>query len=162
MPFLISISLWDSTSLSIQFFAMAWTAVHPASLFVGILQARIMEQIAMPSYRKWGEVTWSCPTLCDPMDCNLPGSFVHGIFQARVLEWVAISFSRGSSQSRDWTWVSRIVGRCFTIWATREVPNTGIEPRSPALQADSVPSVLPGKQAFSNMWENSLLTILRM
>ena len=45
----------------------------------------------------------------------------HGIFQARVLEWVAISFSRGSSRPRNWTLVSRIVGRCFTIWATREV-----------------------------------------
>ena len=50
----------------------------------------------------------------------LPGSSVHGIFQARVLEWVAIFFSRGSSWPRDWTWVSRIVGRCFTVWATRE------------------------------------------
>ena len=55
------------------------------------------------------------------MDCSLPRSSIHGIFQARVLEWVAISFSRGSSQSRDRTWVSRIVGRRFTIWATREV-----------------------------------------
>ena len=43
----------------------------------------------------------SCPTLCDPMDCSLPGFSNHGIFQARVLEWVAISFSRGSSQPRD-------------------------------------------------------------
>ena len=67
------------------------------------------------------EVTQSCPTLCDPMDCSLPGSSVHGILQARVLEWVAISFSRRSSQPRDWTCVSCIVGRCFTIWATREV-----------------------------------------
>ena len=48
-------------------------------------------------------VQWG-PTLCDPMDCSLPGSSVHGIFQARVLEWVAISFSRGSSQPRDQTW----------------------------------------------------------
>ena len=47
-----------------------------------------------------------CPTLCDPMDCSLPGSSVHGIFQARVLEWVIISFSRGSFQSRDRTQVS--------------------------------------------------------
>ena len=54
------------------------------------------------------------------MDCSLPGSSVHGIFQARVLEWVAISFSRGSSQVRDRTQVSRIAGRCFTLWATRE------------------------------------------
>ena len=52
---------------------------------------------------------------------SLPGSTVHGIFQARILEWVAISFSRRSSWPRDWTQVSRIVGRHFTIWATREV-----------------------------------------
>ena len=54
------------------------------------------------------------------MDCSLPGSSVHGIFQARVLEWGAISFSRGSSWPRDQTWVSHIIGRHFTIWATRE------------------------------------------
>ena len=55
-------------------------------------------------------------TLCNPMDCSLPGSSVHGIFQARVLEWVAISFSRGSSQPRDGTRVpSCTAGRCFTV-----------------------------------------------
>ena len=48
----------------------------------------------------------SCPTLCDPLDCSPPGSSIHGIFQARILEWVAISFSRGSSWPRDQTWVS--------------------------------------------------------
>ena len=56
------------------------------------------------------------------MDCSLPGSSVHGIFQARILEWVSISFSRRSSQPRDWTWVFCIAGRHFTIWATREAP----------------------------------------
>ena len=56
------------------------------------------------------------------MDCSLPGSSVHGIFQARILEWVTISFPRGSSQPRDRTQVSFTVGRCFTVWATREVP----------------------------------------
>ena len=61
------------------------------------------------------EVAQSCPTLCDPMDCSLSGSSAHGIFQARVLEWVAISFSRGSSQLRD-------------------------QPGSPTLQADALPS----------------------
>ena len=66
-------------------------------------------------------VAQSCPTLRDPMDCSLPGSSVHEIFQARVPEWVAISFPRGSPQPRDRTWVSRIVGRRFTLWATREV-----------------------------------------
>ena len=61
------------------------------------------------------EVAQSWPTLCDPMDCSLPGASVHGIFQARILEWVAISFSRGSSQPRDQTQVSHIVGRLFNI-----------------------------------------------
>ena len=46
-------------------------------------------------------VSQSCPTLCIPMDCSLPGSSVHGIFQARILEWVVIPFSRGTSQPRD-------------------------------------------------------------
>ena len=54
------------------------------------------------------------------MDCSLPGSSLHGILQARVLEWVAISFSRGSSWPRDWTLVSCIPGRLFNLWATRE------------------------------------------
>ena len=56
-----------------------------------------------------------CLTFCDPMDYNLPGSSVHGILQARVLEWVAIPFSRGSSQPRDQTQVSRIAGGLFTV-----------------------------------------------
>ena len=68
------------------------------------------------SFPSLSEVTQSYPTICDAMDCSLlPSSFVHGIFQARVLEWVAISFSRGSSRPRDQTRVSRIAGRCFTI-----------------------------------------------
>ena len=67
---------------------------------------------------KWSEVTQLCLTLCDPVDCSLPGSSIHGILQARILEWVAISFSRGSSRPRDQTWVSHIGGRCFNLWAT--------------------------------------------
>ena len=70
-------------------------------------------------------VTQSCPTLCDPMDCSPPGSSVHEIFQATILEWVSISSSRGSSQPRDWTWVSCTAGRFCTDWATREAP-TGL------------------------------------
>jgi len=76
---------------------------------------------ADPAQIAESEVAQSCSTLGDPMDCSLPGSSIHGIFQARVLEWVAISFSRGSSRPRDQTWASRIVGRRFTVWATREV-----------------------------------------
>ena len=66
------------------------------------------------------EVTQSCPTLCDLMDCSLPGSSLHGIVQAKILEWIAISFSRGSSRPRD-------------------------RPGSPAFQADALTSEPPGK-----------------
>ena len=57
----------------------------------------------------------SCPTLCDPMDCSPPDSYVHGILQARILEWVAMPSSRGSSQPRDRTQVSKTAGGFFTI-----------------------------------------------
>ena len=66
-------------------------------------------------------VTQLCPTLLDPIVCSLPGSSVQGIAQARILEWVAISSSRGSSQPKDRTQVSCTAGGPFTIWATREV-----------------------------------------
>ena len=61
------------------------------------------------------EFAQSCTTLCDPIDCSPPGSSLHWILQARILERVAISFSRGSSWTRDQTQVSRIAGRFFTI-----------------------------------------------
>ena len=61
-----------------------------------------------------------CLTLRDPMDWNSPVSSVHGILQARILKWVSTSFFRGSSLPRDWTLVSYIAGRLFTIWATKE------------------------------------------
>ena len=61
------------------------------------------------------EVVQSCLTLCNPVDCSLPGSSIHGILQARILELVAISFSRGSSQPRDRTQVSCIAGRRFNL-----------------------------------------------
>ena len=64
------------------------------------------------------EVAQSCLTLCDPMDCSLPGSSLHRILQARILEWVAISFSRGSSRLRDRTQISCTAGRHFNLWVT--------------------------------------------
>ena len=77
-------------------------------------------------YYLWyeSEVAQSCPTLCDLMDCSLPGSSVHGIFQARILDWVAISFSVGSSWPRDWTriscvsWINRymLLSRFSHVW----------------------------------------------
>ena len=66
-------------------------------------------------------VAQSCPALYDPMDCSLPGSSLSmGILQARILEWVAIPFSRGFSRPTDQTQISCIAGRFFTIWAMRE------------------------------------------
>ena len=64
---------------------------------------------------QFGSVAQLCPTLCDPMDCSPPGSSVHGILQARILEWIAIPFSRGSFQLRDHIQVSHIAGGFFTI-----------------------------------------------
>ena len=66
-------------------------------------------------------VTQSCLTLCDPMDCSLPDSSVHGIFQAGILEWVAIPFCRGYSRPRDRTQVSWLWADTFTVWATSSV-----------------------------------------
>ena len=65
-------------------------------------------------------VAHSCMTLCDPKDCNPPGSSVYGISQARIPEWFTISSSRASSWPRDWTQVFCIAGRFFTIWITKE------------------------------------------
>ena len=75
---------------------------------------------------KWSEVAQSCPTLCDPIDCSLPGSSIHGIFQATVLEWVAISFSRESSQPRDRTKSPALQADAFHLWVTRAAHKLGL------------------------------------
>ena len=82
-----------------------------------LYQTRVLQNVLLGVL-----VTQSRPTLCNPMNCSQPGSSVHGISQVRILEWIAISFSRGSSQPWDQTWVSCIAGSFFTIWATREAP----------------------------------------
>ena len=64
----------------------------------------------------------SCPALGDPTDCSPPGSPIHGILQARTLEWVAMLSSRGPSGPSDGTWVSCPAGRFFAVWATRGAP----------------------------------------
>ena len=85
----------------------------------GVHQGCILSPCLFNLYAEWkwsrSVVSYSLPP-CG----SLPGSPVHRIFQARILEWVAISFSRGSSQPRDRIWVSHIVGRRFTVWATRK------------------------------------------
>ena len=65
-----------------------------------------------------------CLPLCDPLNCSLPGSPVHAIIQARILEWVAISSSRGSSWSKDWTYISCIGMQVLHQWATSEAPKS--------------------------------------
>ena len=100
------------------------------------------------------------PILCNAMDCSPPGSSVHGDSPGKNTEWVAMPSSRGSSQPRDWTQVSRIAGRFLIVWATRKpmntgmgslfflqgiFPNPGIKPGSPALQADPLSAELQGK-----------------
>ena len=86
--------------------------------------------------KKWSEVKWkslSCVWLCDPTDYT-----VHGILQARILEWVAFPFSRGFSQPRDRTQVSCIAGGFFTSWATREVQTVKNLPTVPEPRAQSL------------------------
>ena len=74
-----------------------------------------MEHIEVLTLKSESEVAQSCLTLCNPMDFSLPGSSIQGVFQARILEWVAISLSKWSSRPRDRTWVSHIAGRRFTV-----------------------------------------------
>ena len=74
---------------------------------------------------------------CEPMDCSLPGSSVHGILQARLLEWVAVPVSRGSSQPRNRTQVSHIAGGSFTVWATKEAQEYWREEAYPSSRGSS-------------------------
>ena len=98
---------------------------HQTKLAISIISSWNCSPDFELTSKKYGNyivcVTSSCPTLCDPMDWSPPGSSVHGILQARLLEWVAIPFCRGSSWPRDRTWDSCTAGRFFTHWATREV-----------------------------------------
>ena len=80
--------------------------------------------MVQPILQSKSEVAQSCPTLCDPTDCSLPGSSIHGMFQAKVLEWTAIA-------------------------SPQDLPNPGIKPRSPALQADALPSEPRGKSLYN-------------
>ena len=103
----------------------------PPALLIPSLSLRLTSAPFTKSYLSWQQmkkqgnypcvkllVTQACLTLYDPVDRRPPGSFIHRILQARILEWVAILFSRGSSQPRDWTRVSCIAGRSFTVWAS--------------------------------------------
>ena len=83
------------------------------------LSVRRMDQVILQTCSLCS-VAPACPSLCDPVDCSPPGSSVHGIYQARIMEWVATSSSRGSSWPRYWTWVTYIscIGRrLLYLWA---------------------------------------------
>ena len=129
--------LWYSTGNSAQCYMAAWMGgefgrewIHiyvqlsPSTVHLKLLQLCVHLCVCE-------KVIQLCLTLCDPMDCSLPGSSVHGILQARILEWVAVPFSRGSKP--------------------------GIEPRSPTVQADSLPAELPGKPKNTGVGSLSLL-----
>ena len=111
-----------------DFFDM-WPMKYPGSLWLSFSRCNHSFFISNYFYNdkvtekkeKWKVlITQSRPTLYNTMDYSLPSSSVHGILQARILEWVAISFSREYSWPREWTQVSCIAGRFFTVWATRE------------------------------------------
>ena len=91
-----------------------WFSYIPTSVYI------ITDIYVLRIYYMLVLVAQSCPTLYHTMHCSPPGSSVQGILQARILEWVAIPFSRGSSQARDWTWVHCIAHWFFTIWANGE------------------------------------------
>ena len=110
----------DCEPLSLQFTPMRSYNPHFAGEKMRQRWVKCCKAIHPVRGLKWSEVTQLCLILCDPMNYSLPRSSVRGIFQARILEWFAISFSRGSFQPMDRTWVSCIVGRCFIILAIRE------------------------------------------
>ena len=95
-------------------------------LNIGKFTVHILLKLGLENSEHYFASVWSCKvaqsclTLCDPMNCSLPGFSIHEIFQASVLEWVAISLSRGSYHTRDRAHASCIVGRYFTLWASRE------------------------------------------
>ena len=116
-------SVWVEAEMLMEQEYMSWKPEPHAHLclLMSSFPTWVKSHIRHLHFMTESEVAQSCPPLCDSMDCSLPGSYVHGIFQARVLEWVTISFSRESSWPRDRTWFSCVAGRFFAIWATREV-----------------------------------------
>ena len=112
-----------------HYFTSVWDECSGAVLLVSSLEitldcsVRATSQLRIKTFHEVKVlVTQSCLTCYDPWTvCSPPGFSVHGILQARILEWVAIPPSRGYSQLGDWTWVSCIVGRFFTIWATQNL-----------------------------------------
>ena len=98
-------------SSSSRLFSPSPSSWKPSIAGPPVLLLHLLNRVPTPM----SEVAQSCPTLCGPTDCSPPGSSLHGILQATILEWVAISFSRGSSRLRDQTRVSCVAGRRFNL-----------------------------------------------
>ena len=131
---------WTSEKRWCQFTCCSPPDIQPSSLLAG--------HGLVPAHGP-GVVTvaQSCLTLCNPLDYSLPGSSVPWILQVRILEWIAIPFSRVSSQPRDWTQVSCIAGGFFTLWATREPQGSGTPDTDCALVFWILPGFLTVKVA---------------
>ena len=129
----IELSLKSRCGFFPKFSSMLWLHYFllslPSVLGVGPLRFHFSREILFShptGGTQWSDkvkvlVSQSCPTLCDPMDCSLPGSSVHGILQGRILEWITFPFSRGSFWPRDRTWFSFTAVRFFIFWATKEL-----------------------------------------
>ena len=111
--------IWPSLYLLIQFSALNWALPKDKAHIYTLCSTGTW----YPAQRVCS-VTQSCPTLCGPMDREAWQASVHGILQARILEWVAVSCSRGSSRPRDQTHISFIGSRILHHWATWEEPST--------------------------------------
>ena len=133
-------------------------------------------QYPLKERKKESEVDQSCPTLCNCMDCSLSGFSVHGIFQARVPEWVAISFLSGSFWPREWSQVSSIAGGRFTLWATREDSHYPLEFAQIHVHWDGIqsnllicchallllPSLFPSIRNFLLQWVSSSYQVAKV
>ena len=127
------------TAIHFDIYTSRWFSLHFLKKDHNVLEYVAMNGIILLLEAEWCYIKfdwpymfkiiwkWKCQSLSHVQlfathDCSLPGSSVHGILQARTLEWVAILFSRASSWSRDWIRVSYIASGFFTVWATRKVP----------------------------------------
>ena len=108
---LVFFFLLFSSTINVTYFAFFFLSIFPICLFLFVSYITLKMKVL---------VAQLCSVVCNPMDCTPPGSSVHGILQARILEWIAIPFFRGFSWPRNQTQVSCLAGRFFTIWATRE------------------------------------------
>ena len=103
VEFVVNLSLHISQHQVVQ---NIWFVSKSIPIYIHMCVYGIWPLTSSSVWGKESEVAQLCPTLCDPMDCGLPGSSVHGIFQAKILEWDAMPSSRGSSQPWDWTYIS--------------------------------------------------------